>query len=100
MRLEKLHQVDSNLLIAFAAIAEEKSVRASAFRLLLSQPAASRVLQRARTLFQDALLARSPSGFELTLRGREILDELEALLCFRVLILLPISGAVPLALPG
>src|SRR4029077_11031944 len=79
MRLEKLRQVDLNLLITFAAIAEEKSVTAAASRLLLSQPAVSRGLQRARTLFQDDLLVRSPTGFELTLRGRKILDELEGL---------------------
>jgi hypothetical protein len=40
MRLEKLRQVDLNLLITFAAIAEEKSVTAAASRLLLSQPSA------------------------------------------------------------
>jgi len=80
MRLEKLRQVDLNLLITFAAIAEEKSVTAAASRLLLSQPAVSRALQRARTLFQDDLLVRSPAGFELTQRGRKILDELEGLL--------------------
>jgi DNA-binding transcriptional LysR family regulator len=80
MRLEKLRQVDLNLLITFAAIAEEKSVTAAASRLLLSQPAVSRALQRARALFEDDLLVRSPSGFELTLRGRKILEELEALL--------------------
>jgi DNA-binding transcriptional LysR family regulator len=80
MRLEKLRQVDLNLLITFAAVAEEKSVTAAASRLLLSQPAVSRALQRARALFQDDLLVRSPNGFELTLRGRKILDELEGLL--------------------
>jgi len=31
-------------------------------------------------MFQDDLLVRSPNGFELTLRGRKILDELEGLL--------------------
>src|SRR5437899_515737 len=80
MRLEKLRQVDLNLLITFAAIAEERSVTAAAPRLLLSQPAVSRALQRARTLFHDDLLVRSSTGFELTLRGRKILDELEGLL--------------------
>jgi len=80
MRLEKLRQVDLNLLITFAAIAEEKSVTAAASRLLLSQPAVSRALQRARAMFQDDLLLRSPNGFELTLRGRKILDELQVLL--------------------
>ena len=80
MRLEKLRQVDLNLLITFAAIAEEKSVTAAASRLLLSQPAVSRALQRARAMFQDDLLLRSPYGFELTLRGRKVLQELEGLL--------------------
>ena len=80
MRLEKLRQADLNLLITFAAIAEEKSITAAASRLLLSQPAVSRALQRAREMFQDDLLVRSPNGFELTLRGRKILDELEGLL--------------------
>jgi DNA-binding transcriptional LysR family regulator len=80
MRLEKLRQVDLNLLITFSAIAEEKSVTAAASRLLLSQPAVSRALQRARAMFQDDLLVRSTNGFELTLRGRKILDELEGLL--------------------
>src|ERR1700688_4190841 len=80
MRLEKLRQVDLNLLITCAASAEEKSVTAAAPRLLLSQPAVSRALQRARAMFQDDLLVRSPHGFELALRGRKILDELEGLL--------------------
>ena len=80
MRLEKLRQADLNLLVTFAAIAEEKSITAAASRLLLSQPAVSRALQRARAMFQDDLLVRSPHGFELTLRGRKILQELEGLL--------------------
>jgi DNA-binding transcriptional LysR family regulator len=80
MRLEKLRQVDLNLFITFAAIAEEKSVTAAASRLLLSQPAVSRALQRARAMFQDDLLVRSPHGFEVTLRGRKILEELAVLL--------------------
>ncbi|HEY2468424.1 MAG TPA: LysR family transcriptional regulator [Terracidiphilus sp.] len=80
MRLEKLRNVDLNLLIIFAVIAEERSVTKAAARLLLSQPAVSRALQRARDTFQDDLVVRSPSGFELTLRGRKILQELEELL--------------------
>jgi len=42
MRLEKLRQVDLNLLIIFAVIAEEKSATKASARLLLSQPAVSR----------------------------------------------------------
>ena len=80
MRLEKLRQVDLNLLIIFAVIAEEKSVTKASARLLLSQPAVSRALQRARSMFQDELAIRSSSGLELTLRGRKILQGLEQLL--------------------
>jgi DNA-binding transcriptional LysR family regulator len=80
MRLEKLRKVDLNLLITFAAIAEEKSITAAARRLMLSQPAISRALQRARSMLQDELLVRSPRGFELTLRGQKILEELAILL--------------------
>ena len=79
MRLEKLRQVDLNLLIIFAVVAEERSVTKASARLLLSQPAVSRALQRARSMFQDELVIRSSSGFELT-RGRKILQELEQLL--------------------
>src|ERR1700728_4160094 len=80
MRLEKLRQVDLNLLIIFAVIAEEKSVTKASARLLLSQPAVSRALQRARSMLEDELLVRSSSGLELTLRGRKILYELGELL--------------------
>src|ERR1700751_3132310 len=80
MRLEKLRQGDLNLLIIFAVIAEERSVTKASARLLLSQPAVRRALQRARSMFQDDLAIRSSSGFELTLRGRKILQELELLL--------------------
>jgi DNA-binding transcriptional LysR family regulator len=80
LRLEKLRQVDLNLLITFAAIADEKNITAAGSRLLLSPPAVSRALQRARAMFQYDLLVRSPSGFELTLQGHKILNELEGLL--------------------
>src|SRR6202046_1483211 len=57
-----------------------KSITAAASPSFLSQPAVSRALQRARAMFQDDLLVRSPNGFELTLRGRKILEGLEGLL--------------------
>src|ERR1700685_761531 len=80
MRLQTLRQVDLNLFVTFAVIAEEKSITAAAAKLHLSQPAVSRALKRARLMFQDDLLVRSPNGFELTLRGRKLLDELNQLL--------------------
>src|SRR6202021_667532 len=80
MRLQALQQVDLNLFVTFAVIAEEKSITAAAAKLHLSQPAVSRALKRARLMFKDDLLVRSPNGFELTLRGRKLLDELNQLL--------------------
>jgi DNA-binding transcriptional LysR family regulator len=68
MRLQALRQVDLNLFVTFAVIAEEKSITAAAAKLHLSQPAVSRALKCARLMFQDDLLVRSPNGFELTLR--------------------------------
>jgi DNA-binding transcriptional LysR family regulator len=79
MRLQALRQVDLNLFVTFAVIAEEKSITAAATKLRLSQPAVSRALKRARLMFLDDLLVRSPNGFELTLRGRKLLDELNQL---------------------
>src|SRR5580704_19694741 len=47
----------------------------------LAQPTCGETCTATRTGdLQDDLLVRSPRGFELTLRGREILQDLEALL--------------------
>jgi hypothetical protein len=76
MRLEKLRQVDLNLLITFAAIAEEKSITAAASRLLLSQPAVSRALQRARhPLNRRVLKGKNTLGskvYSLPIHGKQI----------------------------
>jgi DNA-binding transcriptional LysR family regulator len=80
MRLTQLRQADLNLLVVFAVLAEERSVSRAAPRLLLSQPAVSRALQRLRETFHDSLMVRAPSGYELTPRGHRLLQELEVLL--------------------
>jgi DNA-binding transcriptional LysR family regulator len=80
MRLEQLHQANLNLLVAFAVFAEELSVSAAAKRLLLSQPAASRTLQRLRSLFNDELLIRGARGYRLTPVGARLQSELNDLL--------------------
>jgi DNA-binding transcriptional LysR family regulator len=79
MRLGKLRQIDLNLLIVFAVTAEEKSATKASARLLLSHRLSAAPFS-ARSIFQDELMIRSSSGFELTLRGRKILEELEQLL--------------------
>jgi len=80
MRLTQLRQVDLNLLVIFAALAEERSVTRAAARLSLSQPALSRALQRLRDMFHDDLLIRTPAGYAPTPRGERLLDELTVIL--------------------
>ncbi len=80
MRWKQLRQADLNLLVAFAVFAEELSISAAAERLLLSQPAASRTLQRLRVLFNDDLLVRGPGGYQLTPAGARLQAELNRLL--------------------
>src|SRR3984885_506623 len=78
MRITHLRQADLNLLVVFTVLAEERNVTRAASRLLLSQPAVSRALQRLRDMFHDDLLIRSSSGYEPTPKGQHLLHELEA----------------------
>jgi DNA-binding transcriptional LysR family regulator len=80
MRWKRLRQVDLNLLVAFSVFAEELSITAAAERLLLSQSAASRTLQRLQALFSDNLLVRGPGGYQLTPTGVRLQAELNRLL--------------------
>src|SRR5712671_1979686 len=57
MRTAHLRQADLNLLVVFTVLAEERNVTRAAGRLLLSQPAVSRALQRLRETFHDDLLS-------------------------------------------
>jgi DNA-binding transcriptional LysR family regulator len=77
MRTAHLRQADLNLLVVFTVLAEERNVTRAAARLLLSQPAVSRALQRLRDMFHDDLLIRSSSGYEPTPKGQRLLHELE-----------------------
>ena len=80
MRLTQLRQADLNLLVVFSVLAEERNVSRAARRLLLSQPAVSRALSRLREMFGDALLVRSPTGYEPTPRGQQLVHELALML--------------------
>ncbi|HMF53880.1 MAG TPA: LysR family transcriptional regulator [Edaphobacter sp.] len=80
MRWKQLRQADLNLLVAFTVFAEELSISAAAKRLFLSQPAASRTLQRLRALFNDDLLVRGRGGYQLTSAGVRLQAELNRLL--------------------
>ena len=80
MRWKQIRQADLNLLVAFAVFAEELNVTAAAKRLLLSQSAASRTLDRLRALFGDDLMVRGPGGYQLTPVGTRLQAELNKLL--------------------
>jgi DNA-binding transcriptional LysR family regulator len=80
MRITQLRQTDLNLLVVFMVLAEERSVSRAATRLFLSQPAASRALQRLRDTLHDDLLVRTSEGYRPTPQGQRLLEELEIML--------------------
>lgn len=80
MQLTHVRKSDLNLLPALLVLLEERSISKAAQRHNLSQPAMSRVLQRLRLTFKDELLIRSAHGYELTTRGKALLEELRGTL--------------------
>src|SRR6202522_329962 len=80
MRLEHLRQADLNLLVVFTIVAEERNITRAASRLLLSQPAVTRALQRLRDTFHDDLLIRTSTGSEPTPTGQRLLQDLATML--------------------
>src|SRR5262245_59138038 len=67
-----LSAVDVNLLVAFDALINERSVTRAARRIGLSQPAMSNALGRLRTLFGDPLLVRGAREMTPTARALEL----------------------------
>jgi DNA-binding transcriptional LysR family regulator len=67
-----VQDIDLNLLRAFDAVLQERSVTAAAARLRLTQPAVSNALARLRALFGDALFVRTPNGMDATPFAREL----------------------------
>src|SRR5690348_1076174 len=67
-----VQDIDQNLLRAFDAVLQEKSVTGAAARLRLTQPAVSNALSRLRALFDDPLFVRTPGGMDATPFAREL----------------------------
>jgi DNA-binding transcriptional LysR family regulator len=80
VRTTELQRVDLNLLVALAALLEERHVSRAADRIGLSQPATSRALQRLRRTLDDELLVRTRDGYQLTPRAERARQELAAIL--------------------
>lgn len=67
-----LYGLDLNLLVAFDALMEERSVTHAARRVGLSQPAMSNALRRLRDMLDDEVLVREGHGMRPTPRALEL----------------------------
>jgi DNA-binding transcriptional LysR family regulator len=67
--MNDLAATDLNLLVAFDALMEARSVTRAAHAVGLSQPAMSNALARLRATFGDALFVRAPGGLAPTPRA-------------------------------
>jgi len=74
--VNKLRQIDLNLLLTLHALLLEKHVSRTALRLHKSQPAVSHALAHLRRILDDPLLVRRPGGFALTPRAAALLPTL------------------------
>jgi DNA-binding transcriptional LysR family regulator len=78
--MNRLGNVDLNLLTPLGALLDERHVSRAAARAGLSQPAMSRVLQRLREALGDELLIRHDGGYRLTPRAQRIRRQLTTLM--------------------
>jgi DNA-binding transcriptional LysR family regulator len=75
-----LRQLDLNLLLAFDAIYQQRSVTRAAEVMCLSQPAMSNALRRLRELCGDPLFIKSRLGVTPTLVAHRLADYVRAAL--------------------
>lgn len=76
----KLAAIDLNLLVAFDAVMQERSVTRAGYRIGLSQPAMSHALARLRHALKDDLFIRSPKGMVPTPRAEQLAAPIRAAL--------------------
>jgi DNA-binding transcriptional LysR family regulator len=75
---ERLAAIDLNLVVAFDALARERSVTRAAHRVGVTQSAMSHALRRLRDLLGDQLLVRGRSGMVLTPRAESLVVPLRS----------------------
>ena len=75
-----LARLDLNLLVAFDALATERSVTRAAARIGIGQSAMSHSLARLRALFDDELFTRAPSGMRPTPRALDLIGAVQGVL--------------------
>ncbi|MEM6383819.1 MAG: LysR family transcriptional regulator [Pseudomonadota bacterium] len=76
--MKNISAVDLNLLVAFQAMLEERSVTRAANRIGLAQPSMSNALARLRALFDDELFVRTPQGMVPTRLALDAADHVKA----------------------
>jgi DNA-binding transcriptional LysR family regulator len=76
----QLRHVDLNLLKAFDALMDERSVTKAAARLSLTQPALSATLNRLRDALGDPLLVRTQRGVTPTAHALKLVDPVKRIL--------------------
>ncbi len=72
MKSINLATIDLNLLVAFEAMLEQRSVTLAAEQLQIGQPAMSAALNRLRVLFEDELFVRLGRQMQPTLKAQAI----------------------------
>ena len=75
-----IRSIDLNLLKAFDALMDERSVTRAAARLSLTQPAVSGMLNRLRDSFGDPLFARTSRGVTPTPRAEALIGSVKRVL--------------------
>lgn len=80
MKSINISAIDLNLLVAFEALFEERSVTLAAQRLHLGQPAMSAALGRLRMVFEDQLFVRMGREMQPTSKALEIASGIHAAL--------------------
>lgn len=73
-------QVDISSLLILKNLLEEKHVSNTALAMNISQSSVSRALQKMRTLFDDELLVRTNSGYELTTKADSIKQDINLII--------------------
>ncbi|HEX4878954.1 MAG TPA: LysR family transcriptional regulator, partial [Limnobacter sp.] len=72
MKSIRLSSIDLNLLVAFEAMMEQRSVTKAAENLSIGQPAMSAALSRLRHLFKDPLFVRFGREMQPTAKAQNI----------------------------
>ncbi|QOZ47424.1 LysR family transcriptional regulator [Bradyrhizobium sp. CCBAU 53340] len=78
--MTNIRSIDLNLLSAFDALYDERSVTRAAKRLALTQPTVSGMLLRLRHMFSDQLFVRSSHGIVATPRAEAVAGPIKELL--------------------